>query len=387
MAEIAIITRTKDRPLLLRRAMSSILSQTFKDFCWVVVNDGGAPTPVNSLLAEAEAAGIQVQVLHHPYSKGMEAASNAGIDASTSRYLVVHDDDDSWEPAFLQRTVDALKNRPHPLVRGVVTYCTEVRERIEGESVIELGRRSYNGDLGNIRLNHYLTENRTPPICFVYERQVHEEIGPYAADMAVLGDWEFFLRYYQRYEAVLVREHLANYHIRPANSPTTYGNSVTAGVDKHAFFAQLMWNRLLREDLAAGRFGVGALSAMTQAIHTTSRRLDLPLALIFSLQEARRDGVDEIVVCGAGEAGRKALQFAKAMGLKVRCMTDKGTALHGTLFEGVPIVSLEQGVRTGLPCFIASLQFADEIAAEIRQLAGEMGGGGVPQLYRPSALV
>ena len=39
--KVAIITRTKNRCLLLRRAIESVLAQSFADWTHVIVNDGG----------------------------------------------------------------------------------------------------------------------------------------------------------------------------------------------------------------------------------------------------------------------------------------------------------------------------------------------------------
>lgn len=64
MPSCAVITRTKSRPLLLQRAMASVAAQTFRDFTWVVVNDGGEPGPVDRMAAEARSRGIDVSVLH-----------------------------------------------------------------------------------------------------------------------------------------------------------------------------------------------------------------------------------------------------------------------------------------------------------------------------------
>lgn len=80
-ARVAVITRTKDRPLLLRRAIRSVLDQTFKDWLLVIVNDGGDPANVSVVVDElADELGDQVLVLHHPISMGMQTAANAGAE-------------------------------------------------------------------------------------------------------------------------------------------------------------------------------------------------------------------------------------------------------------------------------------------------------------------
>ena len=47
---VAIITRTKDRPFLLPRAIDSVLKQTQGDWIHVIVNDGGDASSSRSSL-------------------------------------------------------------------------------------------------------------------------------------------------------------------------------------------------------------------------------------------------------------------------------------------------------------------------------------------------
>ncbi len=375
-AKVAIITRTKNRPLLLKRAALSVLGQSFQHWVWVVVNDGGDPNPVSQVL-EPHRKALKDRLIRvdNPESVGMEAASNRGIHASESRYLVIHDDDDSWESGFLDATVGILENKPHPLVRAAATHCTEIREALSKEQVSEISRRPYNKHLLNLTLANFLKENKTPPICFVYERQVHESIGYYAEDMRVLGDWEFFLRFYRQYEAVMIPRALANYHIRPAKSAGAYGNSVTADVDLHAFHGQLLWNRLLREDLDAGRFGIGSLIASIQAAPRPAGPAadDGRFRLLMPVLEARSCGHREAIVCGSGEAGRQVARLARLLDIQIHAFTDGNERLWGSEVERIPVRSLEQGIGMDLPCLIGSLAFAEEIRSQIHALCADSG--------------
>ncbi len=73
---VAIIVRTKDRPVFLARALSNIAEQTFTDYTIALVNDGGETEAVDALLAEQPAEfRSKIQALHRPESTGMEAAS------------------------------------------------------------------------------------------------------------------------------------------------------------------------------------------------------------------------------------------------------------------------------------------------------------------------
>lgn len=261
--QVAIITRTKNRAILLRRAIESVLSQTSEDWIHVIVNDGGNPEPVDALVEEFSPRYLdRVQIIHNPESLGMEAASNAGIRASTSDYVVIHDDDDSWQPTFLERCVTFLEQPPAVLntpIGGVVTYSVRVLEEIENNEVRILSTEPFNDWMTGISLYRLAASNMFPPISFVFSRAVMEEVGLFREDLPVLGDWDFHLRVCTNYEIGLVPEPLANYHHRVSLQSGEYGNSVIAGDDKHRRYDHLLRNEWLRNDIKSGKAGIGFL--------------------------------------------------------------------------------------------------------------------------------
>lgn len=108
--KIAVITRTKNRAVLLARAAESVLGQKTENLVWVVVNDGGDKSDVETVVDDfRKKSDNDAVVIHNEISAGMEAASNIGIAASASDYIVIHDDDDSWEPGFLSNCVQLLQ--------------------------------------------------------------------------------------------------------------------------------------------------------------------------------------------------------------------------------------------------------------------------------------
>ena len=81
-AMIAIVTRTRDRPLLLARAARSIAAQTFRDFVWIVVNDGGDAAAVRRAVGTAGLPPDHLVQVDLACSVGMEAAANTGVGVS-----------------------------------------------------------------------------------------------------------------------------------------------------------------------------------------------------------------------------------------------------------------------------------------------------------------
>jgi len=129
-ARVAVIVRTKNRPLLLARALDSVLSQTYRDFTIVVVNDAGDVAPVQEQIdAVADRADGRILLVDNAVSRGREAAMNIGLAASSSTYVVIHDDDDAWAPTFLERTASHLdfKKAAHLCNLGGGSGATVIR--------------------------------------------------------------------------------------------------------------------------------------------------------------------------------------------------------------------------------------------------------------------
>ncbi|AHV99274.1 glycosyltransferase family 2 protein [Paenibacillus sabinae] len=259
-AKVAVITRTKNRNILLKRAIESVINQSFSDWVMVIVNDGGDKNKVEDLVSNyAEKKSGKIVVVHNEESKGMEAASNIGIRSVDSTYVVIHDDDDSWQPDFLNKTVACLENVSVKSIKGAVTYSTRYIETISGDKVHVKYTEPFNTWLDSITLYRMAAGNVFPPISFIFRREVLDEIGYFREDLPVLGDWDFHLRFLSKYDIFLIKECLANYHHRLEVRSGEYSNSVIGGYDKHIFYDTLLKNELLRKDLENNRVGLGFL--------------------------------------------------------------------------------------------------------------------------------
>ena len=244
--KVAVITRTKNRNILLWRAYHSVRKQTMKDLIWVIVNDGGEKEGVDAIANDARNNGLDVKVLHHEVSKGMEAASNAGIRSCDSKYIVIHDDDDSWESAFLEKTVAFLETEP--VFSGVITHTLRVNEVIENDSPRTTSCYGFNTWLKSIYLMEMAMCNTFPPISFLFKRSVYDKIGGYDERLPVLGDWDFNIRFLKEADIGVIPELLALYHHRDTitDANNVYGNTVNAGIANHIKYDAILRNHYMR---------------------------------------------------------------------------------------------------------------------------------------------
>lgn len=244
-AQVAVVVRTKDRPDFLARALESITGQTHSEWECVIVNDGGDSSTVDQLVATLPSKHRErFTVVHHATSRGRWVSANAGVLATAAPLLVLHDDDDTWHPSFLQQATDYLASEP---ARDGVVARIEIRwEERSGRGFTTTRREIFQPQLQDVLLSDALLFNRFVPIGFVYRRRLHEELGLYDDSLPVIGDWAFNLRVLQRGPLeFLGEEPLAFWHQREGSQGAD-GNSVIGARDAHSRFDAQLRDAALR---------------------------------------------------------------------------------------------------------------------------------------------
>jgi glycosyltransferase involved in cell wall biosynthesis/tetratricopeptide (TPR) repeat protein len=85
-------------------------------------------------------------------------------------------------------------------------------------------------------------------------------------------------------------------------------------------------------------------------------------------ERMKRLGMREVMVYGAGIAGRALARASAAAGIKVRCFVDQKKSLWGARIEEVKVFSLPQAMRKNLHIYaIGSFSFVSEIKRDIRR--------------------
>jgi glycosyltransferase involved in cell wall biosynthesis len=100
-------------------AIADILTQTFRDFELIIVDDC---TPDRSIEVAQAVAGDdpRVRIVHHEVNRGLSAARNTGIDEARGLWVLFPDPDDRYEPSMLECVYAALKQPTDLVVFGHV---------------------------------------------------------------------------------------------------------------------------------------------------------------------------------------------------------------------------------------------------------------------------
>lgn len=96
---------TYNSALYIRQNLNGILSQTFRDFCLLILDDGSTDNTVEivqSFLPELNKKGIAVQLIQNDGNIGGYANFNRCIDLAEGTYLFIHHADDVMKPEMLE---------------------------------------------------------------------------------------------------------------------------------------------------------------------------------------------------------------------------------------------------------------------------------------------
>ena len=108
MPTISVVMSVLNGEKYLKRAIESILNQTFSDFEFIIIDDGSTD---KSLEIIKEYKDKRIIIIHHP-NKGLTTSLNIGIRLSKSNYIARQDADDISYPDRLAEQFNHLSQNP-----------------------------------------------------------------------------------------------------------------------------------------------------------------------------------------------------------------------------------------------------------------------------------
>lgn len=97
---ISVIMLTYNREALVGRAIESLLAQTYRDFEFIIV-DNGSTDRSGQIAEEYAKKDPRIQVIHRAQGN-IGAGRNTGLDTARGEYIAFIDDDDFVEPTYLE---------------------------------------------------------------------------------------------------------------------------------------------------------------------------------------------------------------------------------------------------------------------------------------------
>jgi glycosyltransferase involved in cell wall biosynthesis len=126
---VSVVIPTRGRPLLVQRALRTVLSQTLTQLEAIVVVDGPDEETTDAL---SRIGDIRLHVLALERNAGGSEARNIGVRYARAKWIAFLDDDDEWLPTKLQRQweVGESVSGSSTIVASRLIERTETTDRI-----------------------------------------------------------------------------------------------------------------------------------------------------------------------------------------------------------------------------------------------------------------
>lgn len=197
MVKVSVIIPTYNREKFLKRAIESVLKQTFQDFELIIVDDGSTDETkktVESFQSD------KIKYIYQENSGGGAKPKNSGIKVAQGEYIAILDSDDEWLSAKLEKQVKFLEEHPGVSVVG----CNFL---INGKKEYKIPRYK------NIFKRMLVTDDMGPGSIMMYWWEVFNKAGLFDENLRSGQDKEMRIRLAKKYEFGFIDECLVNYYI------------------------------------------------------------------------------------------------------------------------------------------------------------------------------
>lgn len=195
---ISVVLPTYNRAADLKRAVDSVLNQTYPHFELIIVDDGSTDETI-ALINEIKDE--RVSFIKHSVNKGAAASRNTGIKISNGKYIAFLDSDDTWHPEKLEKQYEVFSKSDNS-VGGCVTYYDLIYPNKIIKRQIKIQEDFYKQSL--------LGCNLSPGSTLMFKKRCLEQVGLQNENLKRFEDWEWQIRFSQHYKWVSLPISLAS---------------------------------------------------------------------------------------------------------------------------------------------------------------------------------
>lgn len=135
--KISVCTPTYNRAGLLHRVYDSLVSQTYQNFEWIVVDDGSTDKTKEVVAKYIKEGKIKIRYIYKE-NGGKHSAVNIGVQNASGEFFVIADSDDGFEVnsfATLMLEWENIPENEKSLYRGIACRCKDQQGRLVGENI------------------------------------------------------------------------------------------------------------------------------------------------------------------------------------------------------------------------------------------------------------
>lgn len=227
----SIVIPLYNKEKYIKRAINSVLKQTFHNFEIIVVNDASTD---NSLSIVQNIKDKRIKIFNRKKNMGPHFSRNYGIKKAKGKYIAFLDADDEYKPFFLKTIVNLMFK-----YRGIKIYATSFKKVYNYMPE----KRTFYGKAKDCIINNFITEivknkNFTLQLSsMVIEKQLLMDVGLFycpkkyrSADITT-EDVDLFVRLSMLYDKIAYSNRICSIYYRN----TKYSISKTVSKKQYCF--------------------------------------------------------------------------------------------------------------------------------------------------------
>lgn len=231
---VTVIMTAFNAESFIGQAIDSVLNQTYKDFDFIIVNDGSTDRTIE-IIKEFELIDKRIIIIDHA-NIGMGASLNQAIEISRNEIIFRMDADDLMMPNRIEEQLNFMNSNPEIVVLSCLAYYIGEKNNVIGKTFSDLkvtadSKRYYSSN-EVIGLLH-------PGV--VFRKSIILEIGGYRGKFWPAEDIDLWNRLVEKGHIILTQQKiLMKYRVHGGSTITS---KFIESRKKYEWVRESMWNR------------------------------------------------------------------------------------------------------------------------------------------------
>ena len=356
---VSVVIPVYNRENTIRRAVDSVLCQTYTNLEVIIVDDGSTDNTVNIV---NEYADRRIRLICEKENRGANKARNIGIMNTKGEYIAFHDSDDEWFPDKLRIQIDLMETKGY-------MACYSAYNLYEN-GIVRTVPFYYNDiDKYQINLRKTLMKQNTvgTPTLIMRQRALELLQNQYFDEyMQRLQDYDFVIRLAKYIEIGYVNRPLMNAYRTPNSISTDQKalyKAIARLIKKHWDFLDI--RQFLEIFIASNEIMLDTDSVLTEGLNIIQKALDYvgykefnvkDLVIEYAVKQTKSQrNIEQIqndyyfgklsdrcfAIYGAGKVGQVLYYKLKVRGLRPKCFLVTACEKREHI-DGIPILSIDE---------------------------------------------
>ncbi len=238
MPTVSVIIPTFNRSRLLERTIRSVLSQTYRDFEIIIVDDASTDN-TQEMLNEKFKQEIDIGIIRYVRNEinlERSRSRNKGMDLAAGNYIALLDDDDTWLPDHLNKLVCFMEANED--VGGVFSKAILIYD----DGIVEVRFQELESGKGDIYRNICMEGGMALNLTALFKKEVYRKLGGYKEDILSGEDREFFSRIAMNYNVGYLKDITCCYYRHK-------GSYTKKDPEAHAYATERIWQMIVQNSI------------------------------------------------------------------------------------------------------------------------------------------